>query len=75
MLRDYITELSYGSVLPENITESYHGIVLPDYITESYYGLISRKHPYEIDPGEPQGVPGAPWDLWGPRRHALGTPL
>ena len=38
---------------------------------ELYDGIML----YGKDPWDPRGIPRAPWDLKGPRGHALGTPL
>ena len=89
--RNYITGLYYRIILHDCITGLYYGIQLQDYVTESYYGIILWSHiterswnclrtrRYEKDPGGAQDVPGSPWDLRGPRRHAQrtlpGTPL
>ena len=64
------------TILWEYIVGLYYGIMLRDYITGLYYGIILQichELSYEKDPGDPRGVPGAPWDLQGPPGTPLGT--
>ena len=79
----FITELYYGIILRNYITGLHHGIIFQNHITETYFrshikGLCHRiilwNHPYEKNPWQPRADPGAPWDLWGRRGHASGTP-
>ena len=60
MLRDYITELYQGIVLPDYSMELYYGIILQSYVT----GLCEK------DPRDARDVRGPTWDSGDP----LGTP-
>ena len=82
ILRNYITELYYGTILQDDTTELCYGIMLRNYIMESYYVIILRNEIVEIYYGiifmkriqgmprtsmEPPGITGSP-------EHAPGAP-
>ena len=66
--------LYYGTLLQAYIEGLYYESILWDYIAELYHGIILLNHPHEKGPGDSRGVPGAPYDLRGPRGHAPGPP-